>query len=62
MDSELFIDSAKKIKPTWLIVLYASNVFILNCVSPSPEPIIKENRLLNNNIFVQEKPKKLYFL
>ena len=58
IDSALSIDSASKINPTWLIVLYANSLFILNCVKPSTDPINKDNKLLINSIFFQEKLNK----
>ena len=58
IDSTLSIDNASKINPTWLIVLYANSLLILNWVKPNTEPINKDNKLLNNKIFFQEKSKK----
>ena len=58
VDSTLFIDKASSINPTWLIVLYAYNLFTLNCVSPNTLPINNDKRLLNNNMFFQEKLKE----
>lgn len=46
---------ASNIKPRCEIVLYAKSLFILNCVKPNTDPIIKDNKLLNNNITFQEK-------
>ena len=40
---------AKSIKPRCEIVLYANNLFILNCVRPKTAPIIKDKKELNNN-------------
>ncbi len=57
IDSALFIVKANNINPTWLMVLYANNLFILNCVKPKTDPITRENKLLNNSIFFQEKFK-----
>lgn len=53
MDSTVSVDNASKINPTWLIVLYAYNLFILDCVKPRTDPIIKDNKLLTMNIFFQ---------
>ena len=55
MDSTLFTDNASKMKPMWLIVLYASNLLILNWVSPNTDPIINDSKLLNSNTVFQEK-------
>ena len=39
------------------IVLYANNLFILNCVKPSTEPIMRDRKELNNKPDVQLKLK-----
>ena len=36
-------------KPTWEIVLYANNLFILDWAKPTIVPNIKDNKELNNN-------------
>ncbi len=46
---------ANNIKPTWLIVLYANNLFILDCVKPKTVPIINESKELINKISIQLK-------
>ena len=48
---------AKSMKPKCDIVLYANNLFILNCVKPNTAPIIKDKRELNNKPEVQLKLK-----
>ena len=53
MDSILETLKANNIKPTWDIVLYASNLLILNCVKPTTVPIINERRELINKAYVQ---------
>jgi hypothetical protein len=42
-------------KPKCDIVLYANNLFILNCVKPKTVPIIKDKRELTNKLLVQLK-------
>lgn len=54
IDSVLSVLSPSKINPTWLIVLYANNLFILDCVSPKTDPTTKDKKLLNTNITLQE--------
>ena len=54
IDSTLFTDNASKINPIWLIVLYASNLLILNWVRPNTDPIINDSKLLNSNTVFQE--------
>lgn len=44
-------------KPICEIVLYANNLFILNCVKPSTAPIIKDKNELNSRPEVQLKSK-----
>ena len=46
-----------KIKPKCDIVLYANNLFILDCVKPNIVPIIKDNTELSNKIKVHLKLK-----
>jgi hypothetical protein len=53
IDSILLILNANNIKPTCEIVLYANNLFILNCVKPTTVPIIKESSELTNKLLVQ---------
>ena len=53
VDSILETLKANNIKPTWDIVLYASNLFILNCVKPTTVPIINERSELINKAYVQ---------
>ena len=48
IDSKLFMLKANSIKPKCDIVLYANNLFILNCVKPNTVPIIKDKNELNN--------------
>ena len=48
---------AKSIKPRCDIVLYANNLFILNCVKPKIAPIIKDKNELNNKPEVHVKLK-----
>ena len=57
MDSRLLILNAKSIKPRCDMVLYANNLFILNCVKPSTVPTIKDKNELNNKAEVQLKLK-----
>ena len=57
IDSKLLILKAKRIKPICDIVLYANNLFILNCVKPSTVPIIKDNNELKSKPDVQLKLK-----
>lgn len=49
------MDNASNMNPTCDIVLYANNLLILDCVNPKTDPMIKENKLLNINMFFQEK-------
>ena len=49
----LCILNASNINPTWDIVLYANNPFILNCVKPTTVPVIRDIKELNNNVVVQ---------
>lgn len=44
---------ANNIKPRCDIVLYANNLFILNCVKPKTVPIIRDNKELINKLYVQ---------
>ena len=44
-------------KPTCEIVLYANNLFILNCVKPTTVPIINESNELTNKLDVQLNSK-----
>ncbi len=57
MDSKLLILKANNIKPRCDIVLYANNLFILNCVKPNTVPIIKDKKELNSKAEVQVKLK-----
>ncbi len=59
IDSTLFTERANNIKPTWLIVLYASSLLILNWVKPTTDPMISDNKLLNSNTIFQEKLKSV---
>ena len=49
----LLILKANNINPTWLMVLYANNLLILNCVRPTIVPIKRENKELTNKVEVQ---------
>ena len=42
--------------PIWLIVLYASNLFILDWAKPTTLPITKDSKELNNNKFLKRSP------
>ncbi len=57
MDSKLLIVKANSIKPRCDIVLYASNLFILNCVKPKTLPNIKDKNELKSKPDVQLKLK-----
>ena len=53
MDSKLLILKAKSIKPRCDIVLYANNLFILNCVKPNTVPTINDKNELKSKPDVQ---------
>ena len=46
--------NANNINPTCDIVLNAYNLFILDCVKPNSEPIIKDKSELNRILFFQD--------
>ena len=56
----LLTDKANKMKPKCEIVLYAYNLLTLDCVKPNTAPIIKDKKLLSNNVNVQEKLKNKF--
>ena len=58
IDSALFIVKANNINPTWLIVLYANNLFILNCVKPKQKLKIKKINYLTIVCFFKRNLNK----
>ena len=46
-------------KPTWLIVLYANNLLILDWAKPTTLPIINDNKELSNKKFLNINLEKL---
>lgn len=50
---------ASNINPKCEIVLYANNLFILNCVNPKTVPIIKDKRELKSKLDVQTKLQEI---